>query len=1119
MNINKATDLLSNIENDRQVQNYIAQANSRYILFNVKEPRENFPNFIDALDTRLLSIAYSYLSIGCSFAENDEIVKGITALEKGASILEYVHTPEENRGVHSLYYRLTSSLAHYAANQYSKAFLVLKEVEFQTHVAKLISAFLKKDFTKLISEINNILLNEEYSDNALIEVDNDDEAANRIYSSILARAFSLLLEYIYSGEQDFLDQCKKTLQDLQDLVSIDDEPSLWWVLRILKIIVEGFNAASLWKVIPPHFEANNIKITRYIQSLLFSTPTIIELFISQRQALTKVMAPEGAVIGLPTSSGKTRIAEIAIMQCLNDNPDSTILYLAPFRSLAFEIEDTLTNTFDPLGFQVSHLYGGSQFSKIDKIVADESNIIVATPEKAKAIIRGDREFARKINLIIIDEGHLVGGSERNTINEIFVEELKYHIQVNGGKIVLLSAVLPNTKEMSSWITGVPDNAVESKWRPSSQRFGLLVWNGRNVNIEWKSAERPYPFNVDFIRPFKIGVKNFPSSKRQAVASVAVKLSEIGSVLLFVGRANMVKGQAEDVLIALGHNPELVKWKNPLDWEIFQAACEEADGADSIILKFAKYGIICHSREIPNDVRSAMERLMRNGNPKVIISTSTLAQGVNIGVSTVIIANAYIGATPISNSDFWNIAGRAGRAFIDSEGKILYAIDSTANEWQVKNSRELANKYFESTNLESANSGILDLIAELFRLARLCKIDKDLLLELVANNDTSKFVSTGGDHSADVMRGFDLIDDTLLSLDVLFDADKMKDPSYWIDDHLRNSLAAIQAERHPRIDESDVIKFLKARNEGIIKLVGNSSRWKAHISGGIPLRASLALENRIYELLSALEEYNKSDKDINNLAEFLKKSERIISDFPTYQFKSTYNEEYDKIRTLWLSGADFRQIEMQIRNGRDICADHFGFTIPWALNAISRKLYGMELESEANQFSELAVLTELGLPDLKSSKLYLSGIRSRIAAVELGKIMTFSENISLTKLRSFLIENKIRLSRICAKTTLIWIEALEKTEIRKQQNKIEVHDQGSILTKASHEKIKYSIREFNNTLFLVSPDYQHIIKINKTPELSVLVNNPGIYFIRINKDTFNMISRNPRISIIKKKNSS
>ena len=122
-----------------------------------------------------------------------------------------------------------------------------------------------------------------------------------------------------------------------------------------------------------------------------------------------------------TSSGKTRIAEIAILETLVNNPHSKVLYLAPFRSLSYEVEESMEKMFSPLGFTTTFLYGGGQYSKLDKALIENSNVIIATPEKAKAIIRADDDIADGIDLLIIDEGHLLGADERLIKIELFIE--------------------------------------------------------------------------------------------------------------------------------------------------------------------------------------------------------------------------------------------------------------------------------------------------------------------------------------------------------------------------------------------------------------------------------------------------------------------------------------------------------------------------------------------------------------------------------------------------------------------------------------------------------------------------------------------------------------------------
>ena len=188
---------------------------------------------------------------------------------------------------------------------------------------------------------------------------------------------------------------------------------------------------------------------------------------------------------------------------------------SPFRSLAFEIEQSLSNTFNPLGIIVSQLYGGSIANVTDFELIDQSRIIIATPEKAKALIRFGSGLEKNIELIVIDEGHLLGEEERHIRNEMFLTHMKEFASRNKIRIILLSAVLPNAEDLAQWITGDKDSVVKSEWKPSLERLGFLLWNGNRVRLEWKGDDRI--FNPNFINEqAPLGFSNrklFPHNKR------------------------------------------------------------------------------------------------------------------------------------------------------------------------------------------------------------------------------------------------------------------------------------------------------------------------------------------------------------------------------------------------------------------------------------------------------------------------------------------------------------------------------------------------------------------------------------------------------------------------------
>jgi len=1117
MTVEKASYLFKELEEDGFTQNLIAQANSKNILLEANEPFDNFPNYTENLDEKINYIAFSYLSIACTFKEceiNNEMA--LNAFEKAGDIIYYIHAPRINHKTNSNYYLLISSLSFYIASQYSKSFIAIKKSEANTKFTELISLFLKKDLDSLILKINDIIFNDEFQDESIISLNEDLDENFKFYSVILSKVLNLVIEYIYSGNEQLLNLAQEYINDLKELSSIDDEPLTWWVSRLLSILLTTYKQYSFWNILPILMPSD--KTTLYIQQLAFNNPSITELFYTQYEAINIMRNNKNIVISLPTSSGKTRIAEIAILETLINSPESKVLYLAPFRSLCFEVEESMDKVFSSLGFSTTFLYGGAQYSKIDKTLIEHSSIIIATPEKAKAIIRADESIVNKIKLLVIDEGHLLGANQRLIQNEMFIEELKFHINKNNGRIILLSAVLPNTKDISKWISNNDENQVfESKKRLANQRFGILKWTkSQSINIEWLGE--PKSFNKNFVEKFlppNAKSKYFPNDKSDGFASSALKLSRLGAVLLFVAQPRLVIANAKRILKAMNSHRQKIVWKNENLFKSFYLACEEA--GENEIFKFAEYGIFCHHGKLSTEVRILLEKMMREEKPKVIVSTSTLGQGVNIGISTVIFADVFMNhktETKIDSKDFWNIAGRAGRAFVDIEGKILYAVDE--NNWSYQRDIQLCQNYFDISNMQNATSGLLSLIKEIKSIAIKCNIDFDLLLQLISENNFSNLKTFDEDYSQNILESFNWIDDTLLALDYKKMSYLDTDPSQWIDDYFRNSLAFIQAKNEQNITQEEIIQFLKARNKAVINNAGDSSNWESIVKSGIPLSSSVLIEEYVDEIKEMVQVYSQSERNVSDTIEIMKKVEHLIEQMPSSSFKHNFEDnEVNLVREQWFSGVPLSEIK-NLSNGQKVCVEYFAMIAPWAINAIVRKLYDLNLEEEAEVLENLALFSEIGLPNIFAVKIYLSGIKSRVASLDLSKIINKDfEDISKRKLFNLILSNKEKISKYCLPTTTQWIEIFSTAQ--SNQSTIEVPKINNFTLKKISQVIEgniLTVRKFQNTTYLCSPDFKTKIAIKSTNSLPFanIGNNLGVYF-EYNNDSENWIMRLRNPSLI------
>jgi len=1132
MNIEQNIARFKRINGDSLIQNFIAQANARYILFNTSENKENFPPYTIE-DENLNILALYYLEIGCSFAENKDLENAREPMERGASILEYIHGSESNKNELSNFYCLISALAYYVSFQYSKSFILIKKTQSDTIIAKLISLFLQRSFNELNEEVEKLVIDKGYKDEFISENDDETDGSDKIYAITIAKSLYGFVKYFQTGNNEYLSVANTNLLIIKEVAELKSEPSIWWVIRLLFLISEGFKEASLWNSLSNHFDTKSPILKRYIKSLVYLSPRgIYELFITQRKSLSKVLNPEdnGCIITIPTSSGKTRIAEIAILDCMIKHPENKILYIAPFRSLAFEIENTLEKILSNIGITLSHLYGGSLFSRLDEKIIEESNVIIATPEKAKAILRGDRTIANQIKLIVIDEGHLLGPDKRLIVNEIFYEELRFFIENNGGRFLLLSAVLPNTEDLALWLTKSKENIYKDTWRPSDERLGILEWNGEQVNLNWINNDEGRPsFNNKFILkeqlPLKQGQRKtryFPSNKNEAIASTTFKLRSFGTSLIFVGLRASVFTMANAYLKCLGNDPDDFKWSNKFDWKTYELACIETYGDNNNWLLFARKGILCHHAALHVDVRIPLERLMRNDKPLVIISTSTLGQGVNIGVSSVIFSTIYqysaiSGKNELMTAkDFWNIAGRAGRAFIDHEAKILIALDKSdtstlrarkKNDWE----HSKALEYFDKEKINIASSGILALVKALKQITEDANIAFDVLLQLIAENKIEEL----GENAQTIDDVLDWLDDTLLALHFFMSKSEAGINYDWIETFFRDSLAYIQTDESNSLTKENLLFFLNARVKGVIKKVGSdSNKWGYIIKSGLPLNSDLFLENKLPEIAALISSYNEIEKTIDTKIEITNAIIKIIEELPVLEenVNELASKDFEVITSKWLQAESFSSI-INLNLAEDIITNLFSYKLPWIFNGISKKLKNIELEVEAEFIEELSILVEIGLPDLKSVKIYQAGIRSRIYTKEFSSL--FKDELWDKSIRDYKTEIVLNSEYYKSKVSVKcgeWIDLL-------------IHMAGTKATFIDpipnfrfgkvHEKTKILLaKEINGIQHLVSPDFSFIQEISKSDiDFSPINKIPGIIFkYDSNANIWKMIIENPYVNL-------
>lgn len=678
---------------------------------------EGAPQFSERLSYDLLSYGYALLSLALRLRElgGNEILSKAAFEKAAAAITDVLHNgdPENSeRGFHKVLAASAYHLGGFSAKAFSlihgnimsvnlsrmevaisqlmlRRFSTLEESIIEWKYSgegsdTSISTWIETEIGELGERIGTDLQPEDYGITSIELPAVDLALTDNYYSSILEFLFAL-----ETGEQQFVDQAIERIQNSLDVCAEMNLLPQWWVLRITKHLISDLWQSSFHQVIPPtplHGDSSEWENLRwlYIASLFKRNKSEIDLWPSQLDGAKRAVdESDDLVISLPTSAGKTRIAELCILRCLSLG--KRVLFITPLRALSAQTESSLRKTFLPLGKSVSSLYGSIGTSDFEQDVLKSRDIVVGTPEKLDFAIRNDPTVIDDVGLIILDEGHMIGLNEREINYEVQIQRLLKREDSHLRRIVCLSAILPDGDQFEDFVGWLRQDkegqAITSDWRPTDLRFGEIFWHGTAARIDFTIGDEQ-PFIPNYIQPFVPPLRNpglrttsFPNNAQELTLAAAWRLTEDNhTVLIYCPQRSSVdalatriidlhkRGALNSVLSVPEQNLELAK-----------VLGQEWLGENHPIVECLDIGVAVHHGALPTAFRKEMEKLLQQGALKITVSSPTLAQGLNLSATAVIVHSLYRSGDLIDVSEFKNVIGRAGRAFVDTHGLVLHPI--------------------------------------------------------------------------------------------------------------------------------------------------------------------------------------------------------------------------------------------------------------------------------------------------------------------------------------------------------------------------------------------------------------------------------------------------------------
>lgn len=376
----------------------------------------------------------------------------------------------------------------------------------------------------------------------------------------------------------------------------------------------------------------------------------------QQQLWLNLMRNRRIALAAPTSAGKSFVLQGYLSALFDNEQPKSVVYIVPTRALITQVAEDLK----------------IQFRGIDKDIPDivtvpidaetslaKRAIYIMTQERVQLALGAHLDFSTGV--IIVDEAHSIADGSRGVLLQWVIDELL--IRNPTSQILFASPTIRNL-DIFGRLFGLDDVVEFSSVEPTvAQNF--LVTTVEPTTKDKLVIQTAGDGSKDLrkVATLQLGL---------TVASRAEKLIHIPAVLGY-GHSNIIyaNGAAEAESVAL-QLAELMSNRDTTEARLaLSDLAKETVHTNYALVECVKYGVAFHYSNIPTQLRRAIEVAVSSGDVDFLVCTSTLLQGVNLPAKNIFMLAPEKGRTrALESTDFWNLAGRAGRLKREFQGNIF-----------------------------------------------------------------------------------------------------------------------------------------------------------------------------------------------------------------------------------------------------------------------------------------------------------------------------------------------------------------------------------------------------------------------------------------------------------------
>ncbi|CCH41513.1 putative ATP-dependent helicase HRQ1 [Wickerhamomyces ciferrii] len=462
--------------------------------------------------------------------------------------------------------------------------------------------------------------------------------------------------------KEFIDPVEQMIKDRRSGEVSDERPTIPKLIENIK--TTRYRDQITGSYVLPERDAIYKELDFELSENLKSSLGINGFYSHQAEALNAINKGENVIISTSTSSGKSLIYQIPVLDTLEHVPQATAMYIFPTKALAQDQKRSFQTLMNKMRLNaLVDTYDGDTDASDRQHIKHNARVIFTNPDMVHTSILPNhqswRHFLLHLRYVVIDELHIYKGLFGSHV-ALVMRRLRRMCAFLGNfdvQFISCSATLMDPVGHMHNIFGVDEKDIthiHEDGSPTGQKH-LVVWNPPYINPNDLSSGRE-----NFIKESANILVQLVLNNVRAIAFCYVR--RVCELLM-----KEVRNKFQEL-----NKPELVSQ------------------------------VMSYRGGYSASDRRQIEQEMFHGNLSAIISTNALELGIDIGGLDAVLMCGF----PLSLSNFHQQSGRAGRRNKDSL-TLVVGSDAPVDQHYMKHPELLLEWNFQELILDFENALVLE----------------------------------------------------------------------------------------------------------------------------------------------------------------------------------------------------------------------------------------------------------------------------------------------------------------------------------------------------------------------------------------------------------------------------